>query len=117
MKRRCPLAHHQSKIRSEFCPVSSQPRIWCPNLGRNNFVTRIRHSLLLPPFCYFFSFTVSGGEDGCIYFFHVDDSSFTTRRVPAHASAVLSVAVNYNGAYLASGDSRGIVMLWGRPIS
>jgi WD repeat-containing protein 13 len=40
LKRRCPLAHHQSKIRSEFCPVSSQPRMWCPNLGSNNFFTR-----------------------------------------------------------------------------
>ena len=35
LKRRCPLAHHQSKIRSEFCPVSSQPGAWCPNLGNN----------------------------------------------------------------------------------
>ncbi|XP_046652475.1 WD repeat-containing protein 13-like [Daphnia pulicaria] len=90
LKRRCPLAHHQSKIRSEFCPVSSQPGAWCPNL-------------------------VSGGEDGCIYFLHVDATSTTTRRIPAHASAVLSVAANYNGALLASGDSRGIIMLWGKP--
>ena len=59
--------------------------------------------------------TVSGGEDGCIYFLHVDATSTTTRRVPAHATAVLSVAVNYNGALLASGDSRGIIMLWGKP--
>lgn len=57
---------------------------------------------------------MSGGEDGCIYFLHVDATSTTTRRVPAHATAVLSVAVNYNGALLASGDSRGIVMLWGK---
>jgi len=89
LKRLCPLAHYQSKIRSEFCPVSSQPMTWGPNL-------------------------VSGGEDGCIYFFHVDDVSFTTRRVAAHASAILSVAVSYNGGLLASADSRGIVMLWRR---
>ena len=31
------------------------------------------------------------------------------------ATAVLSVAANYNGALLASGDSRGIIMLWGKP--
>lgn len=90
LKRRCPLAHHQSKIRSEFCPVTSQPGAWCPNL-------------------------VSGGEDGCIYFLHVDSTSTTTRRIPAHASAVLAVAANYDGALLASGDSRGIIMLWGKP--
>ena len=58
---------------------------------------------------------VSGGEDGCIYFMHVDATSTTTRRVPAHATAVLSVAVNYNGAILASGDKRGIIMLWTKP--
>lgn len=77
---------------------------------------------------------MSGGEDGCIYFLHVDSTSTTTRRIPAHgksrrfcvkelecdsiafaASAVLAVAANYDGALLASGDSRGIIMLWGKP--
>jgi len=90
LKRRCPLAHHRSKIRSEFCPVSSHPG--SPNL-------------------------VSGGEDGCIYFLRVDETSMTTRRVPAHGSPVLSVAANYNGRFLVSGDSRGIIMLWSKPVN
>lgn len=33
LKRRCPLAHHQSRIRSEFCPVSTQNLPGAPNLG------------------------------------------------------------------------------------
>ena len=62
-------------------------------------------------YLYLFFKLVSGGEDGCIYFLHVDATSTTTRRVPAHASPVLAVAANYNGALLASGDNRGIIMV------
>lgn len=40
----------------------------------------------------------------------------TTRRIPAHGSPVLSVAANYNGRLLVSGDSRGIIMLWNKPV-
>ena len=57
---------------------------------------------------------VSGGEDGCVYFFHVDDTTITTRRIPTSASPVLSVAVNHNGNVFASGDTRGGIMIWSR---
>lgn len=71
-------------------------------------------SLHFHPF-WFPSVTVTGSEDGCVYFFDVErNTKAIVNKLQGHGGPVLDVSFNCDESLLASADSTGMVIIWRR---
>ena len=87
-----PLRHASptSGVRSAFCPLMSFRQGAC---------------------------VLSGSEDSCVYLFDVEKGEggrACVNKLQGHASAVTDVCFNQDESWLASGDSKGVVIIWKR---
>lgn len=59
--------------------------------------------------------TVTGSEDGCVYFFDVErNTKAIVNKLQGHGGPVLDVSFNCDESLLASADSTGMVIIWRR---
>lgn len=67
-------------------------------------------------FCYLFLFSVTGSEDGTVYFLDIEKNGCraVVNTLQGHAHAVLGISFSYDESMLATSDLEGLVIIWKR---
>lgn len=67
-------------------------------------------------FYWLFLFSVTGSEDGTVYFLDIEKSGCraVVNTLQGHAHAVLGISFSYDESMLATSDLEGLVIIWKR---
>lgn len=109
LKRKFQNRHRRHFVRSTFCPIMSFRQGACVG-NYLNFYKFWQVTVSI------FVLTVTGSEDGSVYFLDVEKSGHRAivNTLQGHANAVLGVSFNYDESLLATSDLQGLVIIWKR---